>query len=68
MKLIGLLNQTIFKESDYKKETSEHPERFKICPDCNGLGWSDPFANCDTCHWTGFVRKTYKEYVDSIED
>lgn len=77
MFLLGLmefLNNTIFKkteeeeEKEMEKEMEKHPERYKYCPDCNGIGWSDPFANCDTCKHTGYARKTYQEQVDSLPD
>lgn len=40
----------------------------KYCPDCGGGG--DVFlgsGECETCHGTGIVKKTYQEYVDSLD-
>ncbi|MFD6509316.1 hypothetical protein [Bacillus sp. NPDC060175] len=38
----------------------------KICPECDGTGYEDVFNECEECEGKGVVRKTYKEYVDSL--
>lgn len=42
------------------------PLTYKICPYCGGHGATDFFTECDECQGTGFIRKTYQEYIDTL--
>lgn len=69
VKLWELFKESIITEKEIEmKEQDKRPENYKSCPDCNGIGWTDPFTNCDTCSHTGYVRKSYQEYVDSLPE
>lgn len=55
----------ITKKTDEELEMEIHPEEYKICPDCEGLGWIDMFVNCDSCNKTGYVRKVHiQKHID----
>lgn len=47
-------------------EEPSMPEMYKTCPECDGTGYEDIFIQCEKCKGECIVRKSYKEYVDSL--
>lgn len=68
LKKIHKFIQSGFTETEQEKEISKHPDRYKECPNCKGLGFEDMFVNCDSCNHTGYVRKNYQDYLDSLPE
>lgn len=56
-----------------KKFTLPEEPGLKMCPDCNGDGftvdiYSDPSGECDTCKGSGKVPMTEEDYQDEYEN
>jgi len=50
------------------QEEGRVPHTHKLCNACYGTGLEDVFSTCEFCHGEGILKKTYKEYVDSLPD
>lgn len=50
-----------------KDRSKPIPQTYKLCPCCGGLGYEDFFTECPVCNQEGIVKKTYQEYIDSLD-
>ena len=50
------------------QEEDRIPHTHKLCDACYGTRFEDVFSTFEFCDGNGIVKKTYREYVDSLPD
>ncbi|MCT2342643.1 hypothetical protein M4D71_00725 [Niallia taxi] len=66
-KILTALKRKLTLQNDNYKIDNYSSLTHKSCYSCNGTGFEDIFNDCDICNGTGIVRKSYKEYVQSLD-
>ncbi|WP_164849782.1 hypothetical protein [Niallia taxi] len=66
-KILSTLKHILTNNSTKHRVDNYSPQTHKKCESCDGTGFEDVFFDCESCEGSGIVKKSYEEYVNSLE-